>query len=88
MVKDQMYGRFPDKDHQANFVHCIRTREQPNADIDIGHRSHLTLHYATMSYRTGGHRLVVNPSTQQVDNAEAMTLFKRTYRKPWVLEEV
>ncbi len=88
VVKDQMYGRFPDKDHQENFVHCIRTREQPNADIEIGHRSHLTLHYATMSYRTGGQRLTVDPKTQQVDNAEAMGLFKRQYRKPWVLEEV
>jgi predicted dehydrogenase len=88
VVKDQMYGRFPDKDHQADFVKCIRTREQPNADIDIGHRSHLTLHYATMSYRTGGQRLEVDPNTQHVDNTDAMALFKRQYRRPWVLEEV
>ena len=88
VVKDQMFGRFPDKHHQANFVDCVRTRRQPNADIDIGHRSHLNLHYATMSYRTGGQRLTVDPLTQHVDNAEAMTLFKRQYRRPWVLEAV
>jgi predicted dehydrogenase len=88
VVKDQMYGRFPDRDHQEDFVRCLRTRELPNADIDIGHRSHLTLHYATISYRTGGQRLQIDPQTQHVDNAEAMTLFRREYRKPWVLEEV
>ena len=87
VVMDQMYGRFPDKDHKENFVQCIRSREKPNADIDIGHRSHITLHYATMSYRTGGQRLTVDPKTQHVDNAEAMKLFKRQYRKPWVIED-
>ena len=87
VVKDQMFGRFPDHEHQENFIQCIRSREKPNADIEIGHRSHITLHYATMSYRTGGQRLVVDPKTQHVDNAEAMKLFKREYRKPWVVQE-
>jgi predicted dehydrogenase len=89
VVKDQMYGRFPDPDHQENFIQCVRSREKPNADIEIGHRSHLTLHYATISYRTGGQTLAIDPVTQHVqDNPEAMKLFKRAYRKPWVLEEV
>ena len=87
VVKDQMFGRFSDKEHQENFIRCIRSREKPNADIEIGHRSHITLHYATMSYRTGGQWLAVDPTTQHVDNAEAMKLFKREYRKPWVVEE-
>jgi hypothetical protein len=88
VVKEQMYGRFPDPDHQENFVQCIRTREKPNADIEIGHRSHLTLHYATISYRTGGQTLDIDRQTQHIkDNPEAMELFKREYRKPWVIEE-
>ena len=87
VVKDQMYGRFPDPDHKENFIRCVRTREQPNADIEIGHLSHLALHYATMSYRTGGRTLAVDPETQHVDDAEAMQLFRREYRKPWVVEE-
>ena len=88
VVKDQMYGRFPDPEHQENFVQCIRSREKPNADIEIGHRSHITLHYATISYRTGGQALLIDPETEQIkDNPEAMKLFKREYRKPWVIVE-
>ena len=87
VVQDQMYGRFPDDDHKANFIECLRTREKPNADIEIGHRSHLSLLYATMSYRSGSQKLIVDPNTQQVDNPEAMKFFKREYRKPWTLEE-
>jgi hypothetical protein len=88
VVKDQMYGRFPDAEHQDNFVQCVRTREKPNADIEIGHRSHITLHYATISYRTGGQRLRIDRETEHIkDNPEAMKLFKRRGRKPWLLEE-
>ena len=88
VVKDQMYGRFPDPDHQENFIECIRTRQKPNADIEIGHHSHLTLHYATMSLRAGGRTLNVDPKTQHVDDPAAMKFFKREeMRKPWVIEE-
>ena len=88
VVKDQMYGRFPDPDHQENFIQCIRSRQKPNADIDIGHRSHLALHYATMSYRAGGRTLNVDSQTQHVDDAEAMKFFRREeMRKPWAIEE-
>jgi predicted dehydrogenase len=88
VVKDQMYGRFPDKPHQDNFIQCIRSRQKPNADIEIGHRSHPALHYATMSYRAGGKTLNIDPQTQHVDDAEAMRFFKREeMRKPWVIAE-
>ncbi len=89
VVRDQMYGRFPDPEHQEDFIRCVRSREKPNADIEIGHRSHVALHYATISYRTGGQTLWIDRQTEQIkDNPEAMTLFRREYRKPWVLEEV
>ncbi len=87
VVKDQFKGVFPDAEHQENFVQCIRSREKPNADIEIGYHSHLTLHYATLSYRTGGQTLHVDPKTLHVDSAEAMKLFKREYRSPWVVPE-
>jgi len=87
VVKDQLKGPFPDPDHQANFVQCVRTRQKPNADIEIGLRSHLTLHYATMSYRTGGRTLAVDPETLAVDDAEAMKYFRRDGRKPWIVPD-
>jgi predicted dehydrogenase len=88
VVKDQMYGRFPDPDHKANFIHCIRTRERPNADVEEVHRSGLMIHYANISYRLGGQKLSIDPKTEHVvDNPEAMELFKRSYREPWVIPE-
>jgi len=88
VVKSQMYGRFPDPPHKENFVQCIRSRELPNADVEHGHLSALMIHYANISYRTGGRKLVIDPATEQiVGDDEAMKLFKRSYRKPWVIEE-
>ena len=46
------------------------------------------IHYANISYRLGGQKLAIDPKTEQiVDNAEAMKLFKREYRKPWVIPD-
>ena len=83
-----MYGRFPDDAHKTDFIESVRSRKQPSADIDIGLRSQLSLLYATMSYRSGSQKLLIDPRTQQVDNAEAMKLFRRQQmRKPWVIPE-
>jgi predicted dehydrogenase len=90
VVKDQKKGRFPDPEHKENFVRCIRSRQRPNADVEEGHRSALWIHYANISYRLGGQKLVIDPKTEQiVDNPAAMKLFKReAYRKPWAIDEV
>jgi predicted dehydrogenase len=88
VVTEQMYGRFPDSAHQQDFVDCVRNRQQTNADIATGHRSHLTLHYATMSYRAGGKTLNVDSTTEHVDDSEAMRFFRRNeMRSPWVINE-
>ena len=87
VVKEQMYGRFPDREHKENFVQSLRTRELPSADVEQGHLSALMIHYANISYRTG-HKLTIDPKTEEiVDDAEARKLFKRTYREPYVIAE-
>jgi hypothetical protein len=41
-----------------------------------------------ISYRLGGQKLTIDLQTEQiVDNPEAMKLFRREYRRPWVVEE-
>ena len=88
VVKDQMYGRFPDPEHKENFIQCIRSRRRPNAHALVGHRSALLVHYANISYRLGGQNLLIDPATDHIiDNPQAMKLFKRTYRHPWVIPE-
>ncbi len=59
-----------------------------NADILEGHRSALLVHYANISYRVGGQRLLIDPATDQfLDSPEAAKLFKREYRDPWVIKD-
>jgi len=88
VLKDQVKGLFPDPEHKEDFCQAIRSRRMPNADILEGHLSVLMAHYATISYRLGGTKLLIDRDTEQIiDNPEAMKYFKREYRKPYEIEE-
>jgi predicted dehydrogenase len=82
---DRRFSRPVDLDHQQNFVESVRHRKPPSADVLEAHRSALLVHYANMSYRSGGQKLLVDPKTEAVDSPDAMKFFRRTYRKPWVI---
>ena len=48
----------------------------------------LLSHYANISYRLGGEKLVIDSKTEEiVGNDKAMAPFKRDYRKPYVIED-
>ena len=87
VIRDQMHGRFPDKEHQQNFIECVRSRNRPNADIGEGHLSMLLVHYAMISYAWG--RETRDRPEDRADSRQrrAMELFTREYRKPWVVED-
>ena len=73
--------------HMANFMDCIRSREQPNADIEEGHRSTLLGHYGNIAYRSG-RRLHIDPATERfVEDDDANGYIRREYREPWVVPE-
>jgi len=82
-------GRFSTSNtaHIQNFVDCIRSRELPNGDIQEGHLSTLLSHYGNIAYRTG-RRLHIDPKTEGfIDDDEANSLVKRTYREKWAVPE-
>jgi len=82
------YGRQGDKEHQDNFIDCIRTRKRPNADVEIGHKSVLLCHMANISYRVGNLRLEFDPQTETFTNCdEANKYIKREYREPWIVPD-
>jgi predicted dehydrogenase len=88
VVKAQFKGTFPDPEHKENFVRCLRNRQLPNADVEQGHLSALLTHYGNISLRLGGQKLAIDPKTEQiVGNPEAMRLFRRAYREPYVIGE-
>jgi predicted dehydrogenase len=82
------YGRQADKEHQDNFIECIRTRKKATADVEIGHQTALLCHMANISYRVGNQRLEFDPQTQSfTNNDQANKFLKREYRAPWIVPE-
>jgi predicted dehydrogenase len=72
--------------HMRNFVQCVRTRQQPICNVEVGHRSATVCHLGSIAIRTG-QRLRWNPETERfVDNAAANQWLGRPMRAPWRLD--
>lgn len=90
--KEQMLaqggGVHPDKEHQINFIECVRTRKQPNANIEQAHLSASLVHFANIAYRTGNKQLLFDGQNEKfIDNEEANKLLKVTYRDNYKVPE-
>ncbi len=71
--------------HCQNFIECVRSRQTPNADIEIGHRSTIVPHLGNIAYKTGK-KLVWDAAKEDfVGEIEASKLLGRQARKPWDL---
>ena len=74
--------------HLANWLECIKTREQPNADVEIGHRSISVCHLVNIT-RELGRKLNWDPEAEQFENDEdANRLLDRPRRKGYELPAV
>lgn len=73
--------------HIANFIDCIRSRKEPNADIEKLHLSTLLCHYGNIAYRTGRRLHIDAASEGFVGDDGANALVKRAYRAPWIVPE-
>jgi predicted dehydrogenase len=72
-------------DHHQNFLDCVKSRQRPIADVEIGHRSATVCHLGNLAVRLG-RRIVWDPSAEQiVGDAEAAAMLARPYRSPWAL---
>jgi predicted dehydrogenase len=81
-------GLQADKEHQDNFLQCVRTREKPIADVEQGHYSVLLCHLANASFRTGNKKLAFDAKTETfIGSPEANQFSKRTYRQPWTVPD-
>lgn len=70
--------------HIRNFLECVKTRETPISDIEIGHHSTVAPQLANISLRTGeGVRWDAANERIIGGSKEATQLLGRTYRKPW-----
>jgi predicted dehydrogenase len=73
--------------HMQNWIDCIKSRQRPNADVEIGHRSISVCHLANIA-REVGRRLRWDPAKEKfVDDAEADTYLDRPKRKGFELPD-
>lgn len=71
--------------HARNFLDCIKTRETPRADIEVGHRSTSLSNLANISLYFG-ERLEWDGENEVITNhKKANELLHYEYRKPWKL---
>jgi predicted dehydrogenase len=66
--------------HIQNWLDCIKSRERPNADVEIGHRSITVCHLLNIT-RELGRKLKWDPSAESfVDDSQANILLDRPRR--------
>ncbi len=71
--------------HQKEFIRCVKARERPFADIEVGHKSSVPGHLSNIAYRVGRKVRWDARAEKIIDDAEANALVTREYRRPWVL---
>jgi predicted dehydrogenase len=69
--------------HARNFVSSVKSRQAPNAEIEIGHTSTIHCHLANIVARTGRNLQFDAAKETIVGDADATKLLSREYRKHW-----
>jgi predicted dehydrogenase len=81
-------GIHPDREHQINFIECIRSRRQPNASMEQAHLSASLVHFANIAFRTGNKQLLFDGQKEIfIDNDEANKLIEVSYRDNYKVPE-
>jgi predicted dehydrogenase len=73
------------EEHIRNFLDCVKTRNLPICDIEVGHRSTTTALLGNVALRSG-RRVLWNGKLEKVEGDQAGSKYlSREYRKPWKL---
>jgi hypothetical protein len=73
--------------HLRNFFQCMRSRKEPNADVEIGHRSNTVCHLVNLC-RELGRKLKWDPKGERfVGDEQANRLLARPRRKGYELSK-
>jgi predicted dehydrogenase len=70
-------------DHQRNFIDCVKSRQEPAAPVEIGHRSATVCHLGNIALRLKT-KLKWDPAKEQfIGNDTANALLHRPIRETW-----
>ncbi|MFV1967612.1 MAG: Gfo/Idh/MocA family protein [Pirellulaceae bacterium] len=69
--------------HLRNFLDGVRSRQDPVAPVEIGHRTNIVCHLSDIATRLR-RKLLWDPENEQfVDDEQANKMLSRTMRSPW-----
>lgn len=78
-------GQDPRPAHVRNFLDCVKSRQQPIENLEVGHHVSTVAHLGNLALRTG-RRIVWDPAKELVvGDPEANRLVSVSYRAPWRL---
>jgi len=84
-ARDKDSGKFYIPDQSRNFLDCVKSRKDPIAKVEVGHRTASFCHLGNIAMllkRT----IRWDPATEQiVGDAEAAKMLTRPMRAPWTL---
>ena len=84
-LSDSDVRLYQSEHHLGNWIECIRTRERPVADVEIGHRTATVCHPGNIA-RWTNRPLRWDPEKERfVGDKEANALLERPMRRPWRL---
>jgi predicted dehydrogenase len=74
--------------HEQNFLECVKSRQRPNSDVEIGRLSTTLCHLGNISYHLG-RDIRFDPKTETFPNdAAANKLLAKEHRAPYSLPKV
>jgi len=74
--------------HEQNFLECVKSRERPNSDVEIGRLSTTLCHLGNISYHLGRDVHFDGKTETFLNDAEANRMLKKEYRAPYGLPRV
>lgn len=87
-IEDSDVHLYKSDHHLQNWIDCMRSRRQPSADVEIGHRSCTVCHLANIA-RWTGRRLRWDPKQEIfASDSEANAFLERTQRPGFQLPKV
>lgn len=78
-LEDQMFVA-----NKRDWIDCIKSRNRPFCDLELGHRTATICNLGNMSLRLGGRTIQWDPDKEVVvGDKEAAALCTKPYRAPW-----
>jgi len=78
-LEDQMFNA-----NKRDWIDCIKSRNRPFCDLEMGHRTAIVCNLGNMSLRLGGRAIRWDPAQEVViGDKEAAAMCTQQYRAPW-----